>query len=149
MSLTDGVRVCHGDETGVGATDLRLKSFDGAPLALYITLPSSSSPPPKGGCPVVVQSHGWGDPRAAPATRNTVVRRPINGRATAMRFSSSPRGAGVTRAAPLSRGSMAAVGTAYAEVTVTPTAHLDAGLRANELAKALDSGARRARPERG
>jgi dienelactone hydrolase len=63
----DGQRVCHGDETGVGGTDLRLKSFDGAPLALYITLPPSSSPPPKGGYPLVVQSHGWGDPPSGPS----------------------------------------------------------------------------------
>lgn len=44
---------------------------------------------------------------------------------------------------------MEAQGTAYAEVTITPTAHVDAGLRPDELAQALDSGARRARREQG
>ena len=44
---------------------------------------------------------------------------------------------------------MAAQGTAYAEVTVTPTAHVDAGIGLDDLAQALDIGARRARSERG
>lgn len=56
----DGVRVCHGDSTG----DLRLKSFDGAPLALYVTLPPVPAGGVDGGYPLIVQSHGWG---AAPS----------------------------------------------------------------------------------
>ena len=32
VAQSDGVRVCHGDESGLGGADLRLKSFDGTPL---------------------------------------------------------------------------------------------------------------------
>lgn len=42
---------------------------------------------------------------------------------------------------------MKAQGTAYAEVTVTPVSHLRAGIRAADLAQALDIGRRRAREE--
>ena len=42
---------------------------------------------------------------------------------------------------------MRAQGTAYAEVTVTPTSHLMAGIAAGELAPALDAGAAAARAE--
>ena len=35
----DGVRVCHGTDGGGGAKDLRLKSFDGTPLEVYVILP--------------------------------------------------------------------------------------------------------------
>jgi dienelactone hydrolase len=63
---SDGVRVCHGDESGSNATDLRLKSFDGAPLAIYVTLPAKSATGTDGHYPLVVQSHGWGDPTTGP-----------------------------------------------------------------------------------
>jgi hypothetical protein len=62
VAQSDGVRVCHGDESGVGGADLRLKSFDGAPLAVYVILPPASAPRGRHGYPLVVQSHGWGDP---------------------------------------------------------------------------------------
>ena len=39
VAQADGVQVCHGDESGSTATDLRLKSFDGAPLDIYVALP--------------------------------------------------------------------------------------------------------------
>ena len=38
----------------------RLKSFDGTPLALYVTLPPAPSSGTDGNYPAVVQSHGWG-----------------------------------------------------------------------------------------
>lgn len=44
---------------------------------------------------------------------------------------------------------MAAQGTAYAEVTVTPVSHRRAGIDAGDLARALDVGQRRAREEQG
>lgn len=62
---SNGVRVCQGDENGVGGADLRLKSFDGTPLALYVTLPPRTSGA-NGDYPLVVQSHGWGDPPTGP-----------------------------------------------------------------------------------
>ena len=49
----------------VGATDLRLKSFDGSPLALYVILPPRTSGH-HGDYPLVVQNHGWGDPPTGP-----------------------------------------------------------------------------------
>jgi dienelactone hydrolase len=61
---SDGTRVCYGTyDNGTGDTDLRLKSFDGTPLALYVTLP----PAPAGGgadgpYPLIIQSHGWDEP---------------------------------------------------------------------------------------
>lgn len=58
----DQVRVCHGDESGVGQPDYRLKSFDGTPLAVYVILPPTRSSGSNGNYPLVVQSHGWGDP---------------------------------------------------------------------------------------
>jgi dienelactone hydrolase len=62
-----GVRVCHGDESnGSGGADLRLKSFDGTPLALYVTLPAERAAGHDGDYPLVVQSHGWGDPPSGP-----------------------------------------------------------------------------------
>ena len=62
-----GVRVCDGDQSnGPGGTDLRLKSFDGTPLALYVTLPPAPASGPDGDYPLVVQSHGWGDPPTGP-----------------------------------------------------------------------------------
>jgi adenosine deaminase len=44
---------------------------------------------------------------------------------------------------------MRAQGTVYAEVTVTPVSHLKAGIRAGELAQALDIGAAGARAQSG
>jgi hypothetical protein len=66
VAQSNGVRVCHGDENGVGNPDLRLKSFDGAPLALYVTLPPASSSRADGDYPLLVQNHGWGDPPTGP-----------------------------------------------------------------------------------
>jgi hypothetical protein len=66
VAQADGVRVCHGDESGVGGADLRLKSFDGSPLALYVILPPTGVSRADGDYPLVVQSHGWGDPPAGP-----------------------------------------------------------------------------------
>ena len=63
---SDGVRVCHGDESGLESADLRLKSFDGTPLALYVTLPPAHGSGAQGHYPLVVQSHGWGDPPTGP-----------------------------------------------------------------------------------
>lgn len=56
----DGVRVCHGDIDTPGGADLRLKSFDGVPLALYLTLPPAPDGGTDGKYPLIVQSHGWG-----------------------------------------------------------------------------------------
>jgi hypothetical protein len=55
-----GVRVCHGDDGGLTGPDLRLKSFDGAPLEVYVILPPAPSSGTDGNYPLVVQSHGWG-----------------------------------------------------------------------------------------
>ena len=55
-----GVRVCHGDDGGLSGPDLRLKSFDGAPLEVYVILPPAPSGRTDGDYPLVVQSHGWG-----------------------------------------------------------------------------------------
>jgi hypothetical protein len=63
---SDGVRVCQGDYSSSGGPDLRLKSFDGTPLALYVILPPASSGP-DGHYPLVVQSHGWGSKASGPS----------------------------------------------------------------------------------
>jgi len=66
VTQADGVRVCDGDGKGPTGADLRVKSFDGTPLALYVTLPP---PPPHGtdgNYPLVILSHGWGDPTSGP-----------------------------------------------------------------------------------
>ena len=105
VAQPDGVRVCHGDESGSSATDLRLKSFDGTPLAVYVTLPPGNASGAGGHYPLVVQSHGWGAPRADRTMGSTPVRRPISGRGTATPSSSSQRAAGATRAAPPRRAS--------------------------------------------
>jgi dienelactone hydrolase len=60
---SDGTRVCHGTYSSSGGSDLRLKSFDGQPLAVYVTLPSASNNP----YPLIIQSHGWGEPTTGPA----------------------------------------------------------------------------------
>ena len=62
----DGVRVCHADGVGPKGPDLRLKSFDGAPLALYVTLPPAPASGPDGAYPLLILSHGWGDPPSGP-----------------------------------------------------------------------------------
>jgi dienelactone hydrolase len=66
VAQSDGVRVCHGDESGSGGADLRLKSFDGTPLAVYVILPPGHGSGARGHYPLVVQNHGWGDPPIGP-----------------------------------------------------------------------------------
>jgi hypothetical protein len=62
----DGIRVCRGDSSGPGGTDLRLKSWDGQPLALFVTLPPAPASGRDGGYPLIVQSHGWAAPPSGP-----------------------------------------------------------------------------------
>lgn len=63
----DGVRVCRGGRSAPGAPDLRLRSFDGTPLALYVTLPPVTGVRARDRrYPLVVQSHGWGAPPSGP-----------------------------------------------------------------------------------
>ena len=66
VAQADGVRVCHGDGVGPKGPDFRLKTFDGTPLALFVTLPPAPASGPDGGYPLVIQSHGWGDPPKGP-----------------------------------------------------------------------------------
>lgn len=54
-----GVRTCTGDTS---SGDLRLVSFDGQPLGVYVTLPAASDAGAEGGYPLIVQNHGWGLP---------------------------------------------------------------------------------------
>lgn len=63
---SDGTRVCTGDYSTSGGADTRLKSFDGTPLALYVTLPPAPAGGSGGGYPLVVQSHGWASPPSGP-----------------------------------------------------------------------------------
>jgi dienelactone hydrolase len=58
----DGVRVCFG--TYSTTSDLRLKSFDGTPLEVYVILPPGTGTGPY---PLVVQSHGWGGSAGGPS----------------------------------------------------------------------------------
>jgi dienelactone hydrolase len=62
----DGIRVCHGDGKGPDGADLRVKSFDGMPLALYVTLPPAPTSGTDGNYPLVILSHGWGAPPSGP-----------------------------------------------------------------------------------
>jgi hypothetical protein len=62
----DGVRVCVGDMGGAGGADLRFETFDGVPLAVWVTLPPAPASGADGGYPLVVQSHGWGAPPSGP-----------------------------------------------------------------------------------
>ncbi len=64
----DGIRVCTGDIGGPGpaSKDQRLVSFDGVPLALYVTLPDPARHGDDEPRPLVVQSHGWGMPPSGP-----------------------------------------------------------------------------------
>jgi dienelactone hydrolase len=65
---SDGTRVCHGTyNNGPGGSDIRLKSFDGTPLAVYVTLPPAPSSGTDANYPLVVQSHGWGGPPSGPS----------------------------------------------------------------------------------
>lgn len=66
VAQADGVRVCHGDGIGPKGDDFRLKSFDGTPLALFVTLPPAPASGADGPYPLVIQSHGWGDPPSGP-----------------------------------------------------------------------------------
>jgi len=64
---SDGTRVCYGTyDNGTGGTDLRLKSFDGTPLALYVTLPPVPASGADGPYPLIIQSHGWDEPPTGP-----------------------------------------------------------------------------------
>lgn len=64
---SDGTRVCYGDyNNGTAGTDLRLKSFDGTPLALYVTLPPAPAGGSDGPYPLIIQSHGWDEPPTGP-----------------------------------------------------------------------------------
>ena len=62
---SDGVRVCHGDyNNGPSESDIRLKTFDGVPLEVYVDLPPAGTHPPY---PLIVQSHGWDEPTTGPS----------------------------------------------------------------------------------
>src|SRR5271155_3561624 len=63
---SDGVRVCAGDGKGPDGADLRVKTFDGIPLAVYVTLPPAAASRTDGNYPLVIQSHGWGVPPSGP-----------------------------------------------------------------------------------
>jgi dienelactone hydrolase len=68
VAQSDGTRVCHGTyNNGPGGSDIRLKSFDGTPLAVYVTLPPAPTSGTDGSYPLVVQSHGWGGPTSGPS----------------------------------------------------------------------------------
>jgi hypothetical protein len=62
----DGIRVCHGGIGGPGDDDRRLVSFDGVPLALFVTLPQADASVADADLPLIVQSHGWGMPPTGP-----------------------------------------------------------------------------------
>jgi acetyl esterase/lipase len=55
--------------SGPGGADLRLKSFDGTPLAVYVILPRAHASGTQGHYPLVAQNHGWGDPPSGPRDR--------------------------------------------------------------------------------
>jgi predicted dienelactone hydrolase len=67
--LSDGVRSCDGADGGGGAGDLRLKSFDGVPLEVYVILPPAPSTGTDGRYPLIIQSHGWGSSAGGPDSR--------------------------------------------------------------------------------
>ncbi len=62
----DAVRVCHGTDGGGAAADLRLQSFDGTPLEVWVILPPAPQSGTDGDYPLIVQSHGWGGPPNGP-----------------------------------------------------------------------------------
>jgi hypothetical protein len=67
VAQSDGVRVCHGTyNNGPGGSDIRLKTFDGVPLEVYVELPPAPATGTDGSYPLVVQSHGWGGPTSGP-----------------------------------------------------------------------------------
>jgi dienelactone hydrolase len=66
VTEADGLRVCQGDGKGPDGPDLRVKSFDGVPLALYVTLPPAPASGADGKYPFVILSHGWGAPPSGP-----------------------------------------------------------------------------------
>ena len=66
VAQPDGTRVCHGTYSSLGGSDLRLASFDGQPLAFYVTLPPAPSGGADGPYPLIIQSHGWGVPSTGP-----------------------------------------------------------------------------------
>jgi len=66
VAQSDGVRVCHGSDNGGGAADLRLKTFDGSPLEIYVILPPAPASGTDGHYPLIVQSHGWGGSAGGP-----------------------------------------------------------------------------------
>ncbi len=64
---SDETRVCAGSySTASGGADLRLKSFEGTPLAVYVTLPPAPGTGNDGPYPLIVQSHGWDVPTTGP-----------------------------------------------------------------------------------
>jgi dienelactone hydrolase len=67
LAQSDGVRVCHGSDNGTSGPDLRLKSFDGTPLEVYVILPPAPSSGADGPYPLIVQSHGWGSSAGGPS----------------------------------------------------------------------------------
>lgn len=104
VAQSDGVRVCQGNESGPGGTDLRFTSFDGTPLEVWVTLPPAPASGVDGGYPLMVQNHGWVPGRADRTTLSTPVRRQSSGLRTVMSSCSSRPVVGGTRAAPRSRG---------------------------------------------
>lgn len=64
---SDGVRVCHG--TDASSTDLRLKSWDGTPLEVYVILPPAPTSGTDGDYPLIVQNHGWGGSAGGPGDK--------------------------------------------------------------------------------
>jgi dienelactone hydrolase len=66
VAQSDGTRVCHGDFSSSGGADLRLKSFDGTPLAFYVTLPAKPASGTDGSYPLIALSHGWDEPTSGP-----------------------------------------------------------------------------------
>ncbi len=66
VTQADGVRVCHGSDNGGGASDLRLKTFDGVALEIYVILPPAPASGADGPYPLIVQSHGWGGSAGGP-----------------------------------------------------------------------------------
>ena len=68
VAQSDGVRVCHGTyNNGPGGSDIRLKTFDGVPLEVYVELPPAPATGTDGSYPLVVQSHVWDVPTTGPA----------------------------------------------------------------------------------
>jgi X-Pro dipeptidyl-peptidase (S15 family) len=67
VAQSDGTRVCQGSDGGGGAGDTRLKSFDGAPLALWVTLPPVPASGSDRAYPLMVLSHGWASPPSGPS----------------------------------------------------------------------------------